>query len=120
MENSANAVLITEMSILTVNRNGIIISANDHFSQMAGYTRTELIGRHYAIVFPPDIIESITEKIDKIVKHHENWAGYLKTLTKDGLTCWNHTALNFLAATSEFLFVSRKAYREEIRLLDLE
>lgn len=120
MENSVNVALNTEMSVLTVNKMGFIVSANDHFSHMAGYECKELVGRHYTMMLHPDIMDSISDKIDKIIQHHESWAGYLKTLTKEGLPCWTHTVLNFLATTGELLFISRKAYREEIRLLGLE
>lgn len=80
---SQDAFLVSE-----TDSNGNIISANDEFCAVAGYSREELIGMPHKIVRHQDMPRAAFEDLWKTVKNDDVWQGYVKNATKNGGFYW--------------------------------
>lgn len=78
-----NAFLVSE-----TDSKGIIITANDEFCKIAGYTKEELIGQPHNLVRHPDMPKAAFKDLWETVKRGEPWQGFVKNATKDGGFYW--------------------------------
>lgn len=68
------------------NAEGIITHTNDHFCEISGYSREELIGQSHNIVRHPDEDSATFKNLWKTIKSGKPWSGTVKNLAKDGST----------------------------------
>jgi len=67
---------------------GTITYANRHYRLMCGYPREELVGAPYALLYHPDMPESLIEHMWETLESGNYWRGYMKHLRKDGRHFW--------------------------------
>jgi aerotaxis receptor len=102
-----------------MDKNGIIISANESMSQMSGYNLQDLIGKDYKILLHPDIVKTVWKDVVNTVANGQCWFGYLKKMARDGHSYWAHMVITPLHSKVTFQSICRKAYNEEIKVLNL-
>ena len=67
---------------------GIITYANRKFCEIAGYDKSELIGKNHNIVRHPDMPKAAFKDLWDTIKRGESWTGTVKNLRKDGRYYW--------------------------------
>ncbi len=126
VENSPASVLITDT-------NGIIKFISNNFQHLTGYSYEELIGANIGM-FQPDFREKeFRRDILKVMKDGEKWRGELRSISKDGSTCWviatispiydkNNEITNFISVQEDITYLKRieeelKQSQEKFRVL---
>lgn len=67
---------------------GHITYVNDKFCEVAGYTKTEVIGRPHSIIRHPDTDAAVFRALWKSIRTKKTWKGILKNRKKDGSYYW--------------------------------
>jgi PAS domain S-box-containing protein len=73
---------------------GIITYANRKFCEVAGYTKSELVGQNHNIVRHPDMPKSAFEELWETIKAGKEWTGIVKNLRKDGRYYWVYSHIS--------------------------
>lgn len=63
--------------------NGNIVDCNDHFVEISGFDKSELIGQPHNIVRHPDMPEVAFKNMWKYLKDGKPWMGLVKNRCKD-------------------------------------
>jgi aerotaxis receptor len=74
--------------VSTTDLQGVITYANDHFCRVAGYSRTELVGRHHNMVRHPDMPKAAFADLWGKLKQGQPWRGMVKNRCQDGRYYW--------------------------------
>lgn len=77
-----------KMMLVEIDTDGIIVYANRKFREMLEYEKEELVGLPYTISFHPDMPEGICRQAFDLAKEGKVWAGYAKTITRNGEYFW--------------------------------
>ena len=67
---------------------GIITYANRKFCEIAGYSKTELVGKNHNIVRHPDMPKAAFKDVWETLQKGTAWNGIVKNLRKDGRYYW--------------------------------
>jgi len=67
---------------------GMITYANRKFCEIAGYDKSELIGKNHNIVRHPDMPKAAFKEVWDTIKAGKDWTGIVKNLRKDGRYYW--------------------------------
>ena len=67
---------------------GIITYSNRKFCEIAGYHKSELVGKNHNIVRHPDMPKAAFKDLWETVQKGESWTGTVKNLRKDGRYYW--------------------------------
>jgi|TARA_R110002050_G_scaffold246711_1_gene384491 aerotaxis receptor len=95
------------MIVSETNTKGIIVYANNDFCEIAGYTKTELIGKPHNYVRHEDMPKAAFEDLWKTIKSGKVWKGIVKNITKSGGFYWvNATAYPSRTPTGELRYIS--------------
>lgn len=74
--------------VSTTDTRGVITYANDHFCDIAGYTKEELIGKNHNLVRHPDMPKAAFADLWSKLKAKQAWRGAVKNRCKDGRYYW--------------------------------
>lgn len=72
----------------STNQDGIIISANEDFAKMSGYSKKELINQNHNIVRHPDMPRVIFKIMWEKLSNNKKFVAILKNRTKDNNYYW--------------------------------
>jgi len=67
---------------------GIITYSNRKFCEIAGYLKSELVGKNHNIVRHPDMPKAAFKDLWETIQKGESWTGTVKNLRKDGRYYW--------------------------------
>jgi aerotaxis receptor len=67
---------------------GIITYANRKFCEIAGYAKSELVGKNHNIVRHPDMPKAAFKEVWETLQKGAAWNGIVKNLRKDGRYYW--------------------------------
>jgi len=67
---------------------GIILYANDYFSEVSGYSEVELIGQPHSIVRHPDMPKAVFYLLWETIKKGQNITAVVKNMAKNGDHYW--------------------------------
>ena len=67
---------------------GIITFVNSAFCKLAGYDKSELVGKPHSIVRHPDMPKAAFKELWDTIERNETWRGFVKNLRKDGKYYW--------------------------------
>ncbi len=67
---------------------GIITFVNSAFCKLAGYDKSELVGKPHNLVRHPDMPKAAFKKLWETIEKNEQWRGFVKNLRKDGKYYW--------------------------------
>jgi len=73
---------------------GIITYSNRKFCEIAGYDKSELIGKNHNIVRHPDMPKAAFKDLWETIKRGESWTGTVKNLRKDGRYYWVYSHIS--------------------------
>jgi len=79
--------------ISKTDKNGIITFVNDEFSQISGYSKSELIGQNHNIVRHPDVPASDFKLLWDTINAKKIYKATVKNLAKDGSTFYVNTTV---------------------------
>lgn len=83
-----NAAMDEVTLISRIDRNGIILDVNDHFCQVSGFSRDDLVGKEFSIGRREAADEEKMGEIREAMEKGEAWNGEHWELTKDGKVEW--------------------------------
>ncbi len=121
-------VLNRHLSVATIDAQGCITYANDHFCEISGYPRAELLGQHHNAlssgIHPSDFFKSMYE----MALAGDVWQGDICNRAKNGLIYWLQTTiaaiwdadgiLTMLVAIGTDVTAQKKKY-EQLELLQV-
>lgn len=86
-----------ENLIYEINLDGIITYANQHFCDVTGYRRNELIGKNHSIFKHPDVPDELYNDLWSTKKRLKQWFSTLKNMRRDGMYFWSdiHCTVNY-------------------------
>jgi len=84
VEYSFNNNLIYETDL-----SGVITYANQHFCEVSGFRREELIGKNHSIFKHPDVPDELYENLWSTKKRLKQWFSVLKNIRRDGMYFWS-------------------------------
>jgi diguanylate cyclase (GGDEF)-like protein/PAS domain S-box-containing protein len=84
---AANIVSSTDPS-------GKIITANQNFVDISGYSKNELIGSPHSIVRHPDMPKSVFKELWETIEKGEVWRGRVKNRVKNGGYYWTDAVIS--------------------------
>jgi diguanylate cyclase (GGDEF)-like protein/PAS domain S-box-containing protein len=84
---AANIVSSTDPS-------GKIITANQNFVDISGYSKNELIGSPHSIVRHPDMPKKVFKELWETIKKGEVWRGRVKNRIKNGGYYWTDAVIS--------------------------
>jgi len=79
---------VSKVFVTKTDTKGIITYTNDSFSEIAGYSREELIGKNHNIVRHPDMPEWAFKSLWDTIKTNHPWRGIVKNRAKNGDYYW--------------------------------
>lgn len=74
--------------VSTTDKRGIILYANRHFCDIAGYSEEELVGKNHNIVRHPDMPKAAFADLWSKLEQRKPWRGAVKNRCKDGRYYW--------------------------------
>ncbi len=78
-------LLVDEKAIVVkLDLNGNIVYVNQHFCEISGYSKAELLGQHYLFGFEKNGQQALLDELKTTVLEHKKWQGILKKNTKAG------------------------------------
>jgi len=82
-------------AIIEFNLDGTILSANENFLRIFGYTSSEIVGQHHGIFCEPDYTHSAAyDELWQKLRRGEVECGQFKRLGKDGTEIWIQSSYN--------------------------
>ena len=75
---------------------GIIVYTNPPFDSLFGYARSELLGKHVAVLNAPTESadpDQTAAEIGRFLKERNEWSGTLANIRKDGTQFWSHASV---------------------------
>ena len=85
---------INKIAILSItDLQGNIISVNDNFCQVSGYSRDELIGRSHEVIRSDEHPKEMFEDLWKTITAGKTWRGEFKNKAKNGDYYWCDSAI---------------------------
>jgi PAS domain S-box-containing protein len=75
------------------NLDGLITYASKAFSDISGYTQSELVGQPHSLIRHPDMPKELFIEIWSKLKNNKVWIGEIKNQKKDGAYYWVHTVI---------------------------
>ena len=87
--NTINQIAIVSITDLE----GNIISVNDNFCNVTGYSREELLGQNHAILNSGEHTTEVFEEMWQTILSGKTWRGELKNKKKNGECFWGDTAI---------------------------
>ncbi|WP_163931716.1 methyl-accepting chemotaxis protein [Paraferrimonas sp. SM1919] len=93
MSNESKEYILSENELLicTTDLTGKIISANDGFIRVSGFSEAEILGSQLNILRHPDIPAAIYEDFSRQIAAGYSWSGIVKDKLKNGGYCWVKT-----------------------------
>ncbi|GAP94749.1 PAS domain-containing hybrid sensor histidine kinase/response regulator [Leptolyngbya sp. NIES-2104] len=79
--------------IAILNETGKLLYLNDAHLKMFGYSRTELIGKSWEVLYYPEEIERIDREIRPVLKKIGQWRGQVVAKRRDGGTFFEEVSL---------------------------
>ncbi|MCD6167970.1 MAG: PAS domain S-box protein [Caldisericia bacterium] len=76
------------VGITLVDREGRLIDCNSHFRNFVGYTKEELIGKHWRIYTHPEDVERNLDIFEKMIKEKKVFVFEKRFKRKDGRILW--------------------------------
>jgi len=73
---------------------GIITYANRKFCTIAGYDKSELVGKNHNIVRHPDMPKAAFQEVWDTISTGTDWTGIVKNLRKDGKYYWVYSHIS--------------------------
>jgi aerotaxis receptor len=73
---------------------GIITYANRKFCTIAGYDKSELIGKNHNIIRHPDMPKAAFKEVWDAIQNGKEWSGLVKNLRKDGRYYWVYSHIS--------------------------
>ncbi|MGW5648782.1 sensor domain-containing protein [Saccharopolyspora sp. NPDC003752] len=108
------ATAINEYAIYMLDANGTVTSWNPGAERMKGYRSDEIVGRHYAVFYPP---EAAAERRPERELEHAARTGYHQTegwrVRKDGTRFWAHVVTAALRSSDGSLRGFAKVTRDD-------
>ena len=84
----ADAGVVGRPIISKTDLKGIITFVNSAFCKLAGYEKSELVGKPHSIVRHPDMPKEAFKELWNTIEKNETWRGFVKNLRKDGKYYW--------------------------------
>ena len=113
VEYSFNNNLIYETDL-----SGVITYANQHFCEVSGFRKEELIGKNHSIFKHPDVPDELYENLWSTKKRLKQWFSVLKNIRRDGMYFWSnvHCTVKYDENNKEsgFLIVHKPASKLDI------
>ena len=113
-----NGIIIIEM-----NKDGIITYANSKFTELTGYSKSEIIGIHYSEHIDPTMPKSAINDIWKTISRKRIWRGYVKSVVKDNRYYWSmvwvQPRFDEKKAVIGYVAILKEAYRSKIDKIDI-
>jgi aerotaxis receptor len=79
----------TNNLIYEIDLDGIITYANQHFCEVSGFKKEELIGKNHSIFKHPDVPDALYESLWSTKKRLKQWFSVLKNMRRDGMYFWS-------------------------------
>lgn len=73
---------------------GTITYANRKFCEIAGYSKSELVGQNHNIVRHPDMPKLVFQELWETIQSGKEWSGVVKNLRKDGRYYWVYSHIS--------------------------
>lgn len=111
---------------------GNFIYVNDHFCEVSGYAREELIGRPYTQIYHPSTKKEEIARIWEQINQKKIWRGILENRKKDGESFWvdikvipfldeNDDITEFIAIRTDITeLVEKERELEQMRLAQMK
>lgn len=77
-----------EMFFSTTDRKGVILSGNEVFIRISGYSAAEMVGQPHNIIRHPDMPRAVFRLVWDYLKRGQAVAGYVKNMAADGRYYW--------------------------------
>jgi len=93
------------VGITLVDREGRLIDCNSHFRNFVGYTKEELIGKHWRIYTHPEDVERNLDIFEKMIKEKKVFVFEKRFKRKDGRILWGRVTISpVFDSNGRFLF----------------
>lgn len=117
---------LNEVAIISSSdRNGNIISVNDNFCRISGFTREELLGKNHRLVKSDEHSREFYAQMWSTITKGEIWQGQIKNKAKDGSTYWVYSNIiplrnNQTGKIDEFISIRFNITNEKNLEMELE
>jgi len=116
-----------ELFVSRTDKRGIIVSGNDVFIRISGYSEEELVGRPHNIIRHPDMPASVFKILWDLIQNDKIAVAYVKNRAKDGRIYWvvatvfpfdgGYLSIRFKPASEYFLKI-KEVYTEAKEIED--
>lgn len=86
-------ILLDNSIVLKMSLSGYIIYINDRFTNVMGYTKDDIIGKHVSTLQHPNFTQQEYDEIRNTLKDVKVWRGRILQLKKDGTDVWFEVTL---------------------------
>ena len=93
----------TQNLIYEIDTNGLITYANQHFCQVTGFRKEEILGKNHSIFKHPDVPQELYENLWSTKKRLKQWFSTIKNMRRDGMYFWSdiHCTVKYNHDTQE-------------------
>lgn len=93
------------IGITLVDRNGNLIECNPYFSELVGYSKEELMGKHWSIYTHPGDVKMNVDLFERMIKEKRSFVFEKRFRRRDGKILWGRVTISpVFDSNGKFLF----------------
>lgn len=104
--NSGFEIIDQNLMYMKIDKDFVIDEVSNYFCKIYGYSKEELLGQHYSILYSKEVYEKVKNVIIKVLLEKKEWRGEVLTKKKRGEDYWVKSYVKAYYKNDEIDFIT--------------